>query len=91
MAVRVRFFAQFRERYGPMREIELPPRTHILEAVRRVVDDDRAEDSVIDGTGQLREFAILMRNGVRIEKDEFETVFLEDGDEVAVFPPVAGG
>ncbi len=91
MMVQVRFFAQFRERYGSVHEIDLPARATILEAVRMVVSGDREEDSVMDGDDRLREFVILMHNGFRVESIEVETVRLEDGDEVAVFPPVAGG
>ena len=91
MTIRVRFFAQFRERYGPVHEIELPAGASILEAVRQIVGDDHDEDAVVDRDGHLREFVIVMQNGVRIEPDEVETGGLEDGDEVALFPPVAGG
>ncbi|HOT94473.1 MAG TPA: MoaD/ThiS family protein [Methanoregulaceae archaeon] len=91
MKVRVRFFAQFRERYGGTHEIDLPEGATLLEAVRHVIGRERDEDSVMDRDDRLREFVILMKNGVRIEQEEVPTINLEDGDEVAVFPPVAGG
>mgnify|MGYP000934985959 CR=1 FL=1 len=34
---------------------------------------------------------ILMHNGKRVKRDELEMLVLADGDEVAIFPPVAGG
>ena len=50
-----------------------------------------AEDSAVGADGALRDYVIVMRNGRRIEHDEAEATPVEDGDELAVFPPVAGG
>ena len=91
MKVRVRFFAQFRERYGGDHMIDPPPGATVADAVRAVAGTGAAEDSAIGPDGTLRDYVILMRNGRRIEHDEAETATVEDGDELAVFPPVAGG
>jgi sulfur-carrier protein len=34
---------------------------------------------------------ILMRNGKRVDAAKASAVIVSDGDEIAVFPPVAGG
>jgi molybdopterin synthase sulfur carrier subunit len=34
---------------------------------------------------------ILMKNGRRIDTADAATTLIADGDEIAVFPPVAGG
>jgi molybdopterin synthase sulfur carrier subunit len=91
MTVRVRFFAQFRERYGADRHVEEGNGATVASVVREVVGSDTTEESILMDSGRLRDFVILMRNGCRIEHDEAETEAVADGDEIAVFPPVAGG
>lgn len=91
MTVRVRFFAQFRERYGGDHRVEPAPGATVADVVRSVAGTGAAEDSTIGPDGTLRDYVILMRNGTRLEHDEAETTTVEDGDELAVFPPVAGG
>ena len=90
MTVRVRFFAQFRERYGGDHMIDPPPGATVADVVRTVAGAG-AEDSAVGPDGRLRDYVILMRNGWRLEHDEAETETVADGDELAVFPPVAGG
>jgi molybdopterin synthase sulfur carrier subunit len=50
------------------------------------------EDEVLDEAGELRDHIRVLRNDHNpFVKDEgFETV-LEEGDELALFPPVSGG
>lgn len=91
MTVRVRFFAQFRERYGGDHRFEPAPGATVADVVRGVAGTGAAEDSAIGPDGALRDYVILMRNGKRLEHDEAEATPVEDGDELAVFPPVAGG
>ena len=47
--------------------------------------------AIFDDQGVFREFVILMQNGKRIETSAAGTTLVKDGDEIAVFPPVAGG
>ncbi len=91
MTVRVRFFAQFRERYGGDHRVDPPEGATIADTVRAVTGADGSEDGAIGPGGVLRDYVIVMRNGRRIEHDEAEAAPVEDNDELAVFPPVAGG
>ena len=91
MTVRVRFFAQFRERYGGDHRVDPPEGATIAGTIRAVTGADSPEDGAIGPGGALRDYVIVMRNGKRVEHDEAEAVPVEDGDEIAVFPPVAGG
>jgi molybdopterin synthase sulfur carrier subunit len=91
MTVRVRFFAQFRELYGGDHRVDPAPGATVADVVRAVAGTGRGEDSAVGPDGALRDYVILMQNGTRLEHDEAETATVSDGDELAVFPPVAGG
>jgi len=92
MSVKVRFFARFRELLGTDIVVEGGKGTSLLDIVTGTAQKNRdGFDAIFDENGNFREFVILMRNGKRIEIADAGTVILESGDEIAVFPPVAGG
>jgi len=90
MELELRFFATFRESAGQKtvhREFDDGTRTgDVLQTLSEEYPDmDLFED------GELREFLTILRNGKDIQHlDGLETE-LDDGDELSVFPPVAGG
>ena len=90
MKIRVKAFARFREILGSDLAIEVPDgatMTAVLAALRDRAEDE--SDAIFDEAGTLRTHVILMRNGKRVKRDDSDA--LADGDEVALFPPVAGG
>ncbi|MCX6694439.1 MAG: MoaD/ThiS family protein [Methanomicrobiales archaeon] len=90
--VRVRAFARFREFLPAETSIDLPDGTSLLSLIQEVAaGSPGAREALFDTDGRLLRHVILMRNGIRVEKTGIEAVTLTDGDEVAVFPPVAGG
>jgi molybdopterin synthase sulfur carrier subunit len=92
MTVTIRFFARFRELLGT--EIKAEPRAGtmlaalVMETARKNRDGYNA---IFDEHGAFREFVIVMRNGRRVELADAAGTPVLDGDEIAVFPPVAGG
>jgi molybdopterin synthase sulfur carrier subunit len=92
MKVKVRFFARFRELLGTDILVE-PARDTSLTTLVAEIARKNAEgyEAIFDEHGKFREFVILMRNGKRVETPDAAKILVADGDEVAVFPPVAGG
>jgi molybdopterin synthase sulfur carrier subunit len=90
MQIELRFFANFREAVGQktvQREYEggLQAGDVLRQLSGEFTEMDLFED------GELREYLTILRNGTDITHlDGLETP-LEDGDELSVFPPVAGG
>ena len=55
--------------------------------------DPRPElrERVLDDDGTLRDHVNLLRNGTNVANQDGLTTELEQGDELALFPPVSGG
>lgn len=90
--VTVKFFATVREVTG-VRSIEIDADT-----IRDVLDElkkrygKQFHDTVIDPeTGELRRFYSFMVNGKRVELLNGYDTRLNEGDSVALFPPIGGG
>jgi molybdopterin synthase sulfur carrier subunit len=92
MTVRVRFFAQFGELFGPEILTTPLPGTTFTSLVKDIAAKNREGfDAIFDKDGAFREFVILMKNGKRVDLADAAKTGIDDGDEIAVFPPVAGG
>jgi len=92
MTARVRFFARFRELLGTDINVTVREGTHLLTVVKGIAEKNKdGYDAIFDASGAFREFVIIMQNGRRIDTAAAGTVPVADGDEIAIFPPVAGG
>ena len=92
MTVKVRLFARFRELLGTDILVEKKSGTAVASLVKEIAQNKKeGYDAIFDEKGNFHEFVIVMRNGKRLEPTETRTVKVTDGDEIAVFPPVAGG
>jgi molybdopterin synthase sulfur carrier subunit len=92
MTVKVRFFARFRELFGTDIVMDAAPKTSFTDLIKTIAEKNRdGYDAIFDTDGAFREFVILMKNGRRIDCADAGKTQISDGDEVAVFPPVAGG
>jgi molybdopterin synthase sulfur carrier subunit len=92
MSVKIRFFARFRELLGSdiMTDVEAGTMfTPLITTVAKKTPEGYA--AIFDENGDFREFVILMKNGKRIDIADAAKTPVTDGDEIAVFPPVAGG
>jgi molybdopterin synthase sulfur carrier subunit len=92
MKVTLRFFARFGELLGNSLEIECGEGMTVAGLVREAAAANKAGyDAIFDETGAFRNFVIVMRNKKRIRSQEADSIHIGEGDEIAVFPPVAGG
>ncbi|MFA5254756.1 MAG: MoaD/ThiS family protein [Methanoregula sp.] len=92
MTAKIRFFARFRELLGTDIIVNVDGKTSLLDLVCGIATKNKeGYDAIFDENGAFREFVILMQNGRRIETTEAAAITVADGDEIAVFPPVAGG
>jgi molybdopterin synthase sulfur carrier subunit len=92
MTIRVRFFARFRELLGTDLLVDYLVGATLTPVIRNIAMKNKdGYDALFDEQGTFREFVIVMRNGKRVEHGDTATLSLADGDEIAIFPPVAGG
>jgi molybdopterin synthase sulfur carrier subunit len=92
MTVKIRFFAQFRELLGTDIITDIVAGMTFASLITTVAGKNpEGYAAIFDEKGSFREFVILMKNGKRIDIADAAKTPVEDGDEIAVFPPVAGG
>ncbi len=92
MKVKVRAFASFREILGREREMEMKDGSTVADLLGDLaMASQRFREAAFDDSGQLRDYVLLMKNRKRIDSQQDLKSELCEGDEVAVFPPVAGG
>ena len=93
MELELRFFATFREAVGQKtltREYDSDEMT-----VRDVLQELEAEYDDLAGAiledGEIQDMLTVLKNGRGVAHGDGADTVLEDGDTLAVFPPVAGG
>jgi len=92
MKVKVMFFAPFRELFGANeREIELEGASDVQELLNILCDSDERREKVFDQFGELRPYVMILKNGQPVQILDGVQTKLEEGDEIAIFPPVSGG
>jgi molybdopterin synthase sulfur carrier subunit len=90
--VRVRAFAQLREALGADRMMDVPTGATVSTLLALLgAESVQAKEALFEGNGDLKGHVILMKNGRRVPGSEIGATPLAEGDEFALFPPVAGG
>jgi len=92
MKIRVRFFARFRELLGTEIMAEVNEGMSLPDLIKHIAQkNNEGYQAIFDEDGQFRDYVILMRNARRIDLADAAKHVVADGDDIAVFPPVAGG
>jgi MoaD family protein len=92
MKIHVKTFATFREVMDSQFDMEYPQgatiRTLLNDLVKRY---DGVGDLIFASPGTIRDFVNILKNGRNVHFLNGQDTPLEEGDVIALFPPVAGG
>ncbi|MFB3763620.1 MAG: ubiquitin-like small modifier protein 1 [Methanotrichaceae archaeon] len=92
MKVHIRAFANFRDILGNDRDIEIQEGSTAGDLLQSLISSNRnLRAAIFDEAGNIREYIIIMKNRKNIEYLQGLNTALDEGDEVAILPPVAGG
>ena len=92
MKVKVKFFAAFRELFGSEeKEIELESGANIQDLLAVLCDSPKCRQRIFDEAGKLRRDVKMLKKGQHIQFLDGVHTELEDGDVIAMFPPMLGG
>ena len=92
MMITIKAFARFREILGSETIEEVPEGTTLAALIEEIArKNPKMKASLYDDDGTMRRYIILMQNKKRVNHSEVESIILNDGDEIALYPPVAGG
>jgi len=92
MNVELRFFATFREAVGTkVVEREYDDGTTVGEVLRGLEDEYEGLEGQLVENGDLRPHINVLKSGREVLHLDGMDTELEDGDQLSIFPPVAGG
>ena len=95
MMIKVKAFARFREAFGKELDVELGAEPDgnatVMDLLTGLCATHDAHDWIFDESGGIKKYVNILVNGRHIQSLSGLKTELVDGDEVAIFPPVAGG
>ncbi len=91
MIINVKAFAIFRETFGKELGVELDGKATVVDLLTGLCAPHGSHDLVFDESGGIKKYVNILVNGRHIQSLSGLKTELADSDEVAIFPPVAGG
>ncbi|UCE10499.1 MAG: MoaD family protein [Candidatus Thorarchaeota archaeon] len=93
MKVTVKFFAHLRDLVGKKStiEVDLEEGATVSRLMAELCMDEQVRATLLDENRELKSDITILKNGREIRFLEGMDTKLESGDEISVFPVVAGG
>lgn len=91
MELKLRLFANFRTAVGKKTLVRQYDELPSVGTVLRDLSDEYPELEFYTSDGELRQYLAVLVNGRDINFLDGIDTMVEDGDDVSIFPPVAGG
>lgn len=90
--IKVLAFASFREILGKERKLDVNEGVTVKGVLAILASScTRFKVAAFEDSDELMDYVLLMINNKRIESPRDLSRSLHEGDELAIFPPVAGG
>ncbi len=91
MRIKVLAFASFKEILGKETFLDLEEGSTIEDLLETLaLGNSKLREAAFDESGNVKDYVLLMVNRKRLDHSNL-SISLKDGDEAAIFPPVAGG
>ena len=92
MKVKLILFQPFREIFNTGEgEVELSDASDVQALLNILCNTKKRHEKIFNDSGELKSYIIILKNGQSIKMLNGVQTELEEGDEIAIFPPVAGG
>jgi len=93
MKIMFRTFADFREIIGAReQELSLPAGETVGGLLKRLcADHPGLREKLFEADGEIKSYIIILKNGRNIASLRQLGTVIDEGDVIALFPPVAGG
>ena len=91
MIIKVKAFARFRGAFGKELILEPDGKATVMDLLTSLYAPHDAHDLIFDESGGIKKYVNTLVNGRHIPSLSGIKTELVNGDEVAIFPPVAGG
>jgi molybdopterin synthase sulfur carrier subunit len=93
MKITLRTFATFREILGARETaLDLPPGENIRGLLERLCQNHAGlRERLFDAAGAFKAYNLVLKNGRGIASLSGLDTVIDEGDVIALFPPVAGG
>lgn len=89
--VTVRFYTILREKVGVDKvELEADNLYEVVEELKQRFKEPFTS-TLCDAKGNVKDYFIFLIDGKTIDHNKFKKTKLKDGQEIHIFPPIAGG
>ena len=92
--VKIKLYAFLREILGKREiTIALKPNSSPLDAILKLdeLTNGKISEIILEDKRRLKENYVILVNGRKVDHSRIDSLNLEQGDEVVIFPPTSGG